>query len=207
MKQKIINFYLNKTVFIVSSVIAVCFFIADGVQAMVFDQPHGYAWIFVALVVLLQWAFFKGHINVQKMLFGAVLFDMIIEQCSILKMDVEYGPIAIAMDIALLVIVVVVFVSHMYQQLDHKGKGGATFINQLLGLLAVVVLISAIINLISYPTYIGAYTFLFGYVFACIMIICMETRVAKYKQIRDAARAEGTWTEEKRKEAKKLFKL
>jgi len=207
MVEKIRKIYLNKTLFIVSSAIAVCCYLVDAIQAIVNGMFADYALILIALVVLLQWAFFAGQINVQKMLFGAMLLAMVQEQCSILQLDAALGGGAIAMDVAVLVFAIVVFVCHIYQQMDHKGKSMASLINQLLGLIAFFFALTAVVNMLYAPAMFGNYVFLFGFAANTIMIICMETRVETYKQIRDKARAEGTWTEENRQEAKKLFKL
>jgi len=207
MVEKIRKIYLSKTLFIVSSAIAVCCYLIDAIQAIVNGVSSDYAWILIALVLMLQWAFFTGQINVQKMLFGAILLDMIIEPCSLLKLDIAYGNPAIGIDVAVLVFSIVVFICHIYQQMDHKGKSMTVLINQLLGLIAFFFALTAVVNLFYAPTMFSSYVFLFGYAANTIMIICMETRVETYKQIRDKARSEGTWTEENRQEAKKLFKL
>ena len=208
MVKKVQKFYLSKVLLVACSVLSVCCYLFDAVCAAVNGQFADYAWIFFALVILLQWAFFKGQINVQKMLFGAILIAMVKEQAELMALNAAYnGGKVLIQDIALLIISIVIFVFHIYQQVDHAGKSFAVLMNQLLGFVGFVFLFFAIRNLAVAPASLSSYVFLFGYVSNIMMIICMETRVEAYKQIRDKARREGTWTEEKRQESKKLFKL
>jgi len=51
------------------------------------------------------------------------------------------------------------------------------------------------------------YTFCAAMMFTMFLIICMETRISKYKQIRAEHKAKGDWDDASRAEAKKLFKL
>lgn len=207
MIEKIRKIYLSKELFIVSSVLTVCCYLFDAIRSTAYGSFCDYAWIFLGLVVLLQWAFLSGQINVQKMLFGSMLLAMIKEQAEILQIDAAYAGSVVPLDVIELAFSVIIFVSHIYQQIDHKGKSLAPLVNQLLGFIGMIYLLSAITNITLYQQDFTNYIFIFGYVFNSIMVICMETRVEAYKQIRDKAREEGTWTEEKRKEAKKLFKL
>jgi len=207
MREKIWNVYLNKYLLIIAAVLSIGCYLADAIWAINDGESSYYAWKLMVLVILLLWSFFSGQINVQKMLFGAMLLAMVTEQVQILELDVILTGHVQIMDVCSIIIAVIVFFSHMCQQMEHSGKSPAIIINQLLGLTGILFLITAILNLIFMPTECSNYVFLFGYVFNCIMVICMETRVETYKQIRDKARSEGTWTEENRREAKKLFKL
>lgn len=207
MVEKIRKFYLSKKLFIISSVGAMCCYIADAIQAILNGQSFDYVLIMFSLVALLHWAFISGHINVQKMLFGAMLLAMLKEQIAILRIDIAYTGKVSVVDVCTIVMAAVIFISHLYQQMEHDGKSFATVINQFLGLTMVLFSFYGVLNFAFSPATIGNYIFMFGYALNCLMVICMETRVETYKQIRDKARKEGTWTEENRKEAKKLFAL
>lgn len=205
--KKLTELFLSKGLLLASAIISICCYLVDAIWANVNGQIADYAWILLVLTILILWAFFTGQINVQKMLFGAILLAMVYEQFNILELDKEFlGYVSIS-DIITVVLSIIVFLSHMYLQMEHDGKSVAIFMNLFIGVIMLFFLITAVVNLVFVPDQFNTYVFLFGYAINCIMVICMEMRVEKYKQIRDAARKEGTWTEEKRSEAKKLFKL
>lgn len=213
MRKFINNFYMKKivlglTVFgAIAGWIAwaiVCFTNNDiklGVFAILFAVNSGSLFL----------AYYRGETSIQKLLFGSLFMFLIIDVIEILFVYIQYnssfGPSYIVMTSIILLLVVVLFISHILQQSDHVGKSISSLIGQCLGLLIIAWFVFVIIMIASGKVSSSDITFAIGFMFTCGMLICMETRINKYKQIRTEALAKNEWNEEARKEAKKIFKF
>jgi len=209
--KKILNkFYLNKFTFIISSIIAITGFMAWGINYLSFSQYTKaiYAFIYATLVIMLFIAYKKGETNLQKMLLGALLTYQLYNSLNTLVYDIQ-AQLTKAMIIWTInsILIIIIFISHMIQQMDHKGSSISTVVSQCCGILIVGAQINQIMhileNYITYATVIWTISSTATYIF----IIAMETRINEYKKVRTAKKAEGCWTEEARKEAKKIFSI
>jgi len=206
MMEKITKIYLSRQLLMIAASVAIVGYIVSCVYLTVTGGYADSAWILFGLVSLLVVSYFSGNISVQKMLFGALLMFMVKEILELMWMEeILYGRFYV--DIALLILSVGIFFAHMFMQMDHTGKTPALIVNQLLGIVAAVFIFYAVENCFAPECTVHDVSFPLAYAATCIMVICMETRIEKYKEIRKEAQADNSWTEEKREEAKKLFKL
>ena len=169
----------------------------------------------VCLVALLI-AFKKGDTNVQKTLLGALIygsmigtFEYFIDYVDILASgytDFIYDTILFA---AFSIGEIGLFVSHVILQSDHKGSKKAIYAIYVFIAIGMMANIVDAIHEISLGLNENSIYLLnnIGCDFFFLTILCIEARVQAYKEIRENARANGTWTPEAKAEAKKLFKI
>jgi len=209
--KKILNkFYLNRYTFIISSIVAIVGFLAWGINYITISKYSSaiYAFVFVTLIVMLFIAYKKGQTNLQKMLLGGLLTFMLFDYLSCLVENLGSPYIGTIITWVLnSVFIVIVFISHMRQQMDHKGSSISTVVSQCCGIMLVGTVLRQIEhvfeNYITLTTILWTISSFATYIF----IISMETRINEYKKIRSAKKAEGCWTEEERQKAKKIFSL
>ncbi len=105
------------------------------------------------------------------------------------------------------IFIVVIYISYMRQQMDHKGASFSTVVNQFCGVLLVGAFIRQLMHFLD--NYITLSTILWTISSSAtyIFIIAMGTRINEYKKVRSAKKAEGCWTEEERQIAKEIFKI
>jgi len=211
MKEKIYDFYLKRSTFLFFAIVSMIFWLAWGVSVVVEDNPIKlliFALLFFVLTAGLTLTYLKGEINLQKMLLGSLLFFLIVDYIEVVDAKYSFNMVSSAIISAfILVILIVFFICHMLQQLDHTGKKIIVIINQscpLAFLFAIIFLTDCVVR--GYITS-ADYTFVFAVMCTLFLISCMETRISEYKYIRAKHKEKGDWNEENRKEAKKLFKL
>lgn len=211
MKKKIENFYLKKSSFLFFGVTAMLGWLAWGISTIVCNNPIKLAIfgvIFFLLTGGMTLSYIKGETNIQKMLFGSLILFLIVDYIEIVEVYITYQiiPTAIVTGITL-VILIVFFICHALQQQDHIGKTVNVVINQCCGIIIILTVAFLTVGLVYGTIVLTDYTFSVAMVFTTCLIICMETRINVYKQIRAKHKANGDWNEETRAEAKKLFKI
>ncbi len=207
MFQKIYDFYLKKSILIFSSILAVICWLVWGLNAFIADQYSlsCYAVIFFALTAGLLSSYVKGAINVQKMLFGALLIFLIRDFLDMVFIFIE-GPISIVSWIGLIASIIM-FIGHLLQQTEKHNKLITPIISQFSGIMILVGLAIIVVSIVGGNLTPTDIPFSLAVVFTSIMIICMETRIHTYKLLRAVNRANGTWNEETRAKSKDLFKI
>jgi len=209
--SKINLFFQKKSILVFSIILSLFLWAISLGNSLMYNLRPSFACnsgLFFLLVLGMLLAYNKGNINIQKMLFGSILFAFVKFLIDVIIESFGAGMITIGwVCVVLLLFSVIIFVFHMLQQTEHDGKKAYIVINHLCGvviLLGIIILIISKINgTLSYSNFIGPLAAAFTY----LMVICMESRVAAYKLLRTESRQNGTWTEEKRNEAKRLFKL
>ncbi len=212
MKKGLKKFFISKTAILVFALVSICFWALWGVGCLVNGFNYSIASdaiFYIALIVGLLIAYTSGETNVQKALIGALLLLLCNSNLEIFWTYLIQGDLFfIIIDSITLVLAIIIFIGHLVQQTDHAGKSSSLLLNQCCGIMAIILLIYAIRQLIFIPEpRLDDFPFIFAWVLTYLFLICIETRIQVYKQIRNENRAAGTWTEEKRQEAKELFKL
>jgi len=211
MRKKINDFYLKRSTFLFFAITAMLGWLAWSITTYVTNNPIKltiFGVIFFALTCGMTLSYLKGETNIQKMLFGSLLVFFIIDYVEIVEIYITYHLIssAIVMGISLATFIVF-FVCHAMQQQDHIGNSIIIVINQCCGIIIFMSIVYLTINLVSATVTLADYTFCAAIMLTMGLVICMETRISKYKQIRAMHKASGNWDEAARIEAKKLFKL
>ena len=214
---------LTKTKFlVVCAVITLILFIAGNLPYSFMEDYSFYRFdVLVTLVdcvclIALLIAFKKGETNVQKTLLGALIygsmigtFQNFIDYVDILSngyADFVYDTVLFA---AFSIGEIGLFVSHVILQSDHKGSKKAIYAIYVFVAIGIIANIVDAIHEINLGLTDGSLYLLnnFGCDFFFLTILCIEARVQAYKEIREKATANGTWTPEAKAEAKKLFKI
>ena len=214
---------LTKTKFlVVCAVITLILFIAGNLPYSFMEDYSFYRFdVLVTLVdcvclIALLIAFKKGETNVQKTLLGALIygsmigtFQNFIDYVDILSngyADFVYDTVLFA---AFSIGEIGLFVSHVILQSDHKGSKKAIYAIYVFVAIGIIANIVDAIREINLGLTDGSLYLLnnFGCDFFFLTILCIEARVQAYKEIREKATANGTWTPEAKAEAKKLFKI
>lgn len=214
---------LTKTKFlVVCAVITLILFIAGNLPYSFMEDYSFYRFdVLVTLVdcvclIALLIAFKKGETNVQKTLLGALIygsmigtFQYFIDYVDILSngyTDFVYDTVLFA---AFSIGEIGLFVSHVILQSDHKGSKKAIYAIYVFVAIGIIANIVDAIREINLGLTDGSLYLLnnFGCDFFFLTILCIEARVQAYKEIREKATANGTWTPEAKAEAKKLFKI
>jgi len=209
MVNAIKNFYLKKAPLIIFSFGAVLSWIAWGILKTIEGDGTNahYAAIYALLTGALIFSYFGGSINLQKMLFGSVFFAMILCYCDFYFLYTDAPMYVLISNAVVILFLVAAFICHAIQQTDKCGKSVAPLINQIIGLVVILELVIVVLGLVYGRCALSDTIFMAASILTQLMIIAMETRISEYKTIRSMCRANNTWTEEKRAEAKKLFKL
>lgn len=204
------------------------FGILSAVLQIASDLPfcflEDYAWykfdvltdiVSAAAIIGLLVAYKKGEINVQKALLGAIIFNGAVGTFSnfVYYLDgISAGEdykYELFLFLAFSISELGIFVAHLVLQSDHAGSVKAIKFIEVFVLIAIVAdIVDTVITLQAGVDYFALYLLNnFGVDLYLLMILCIELTVQKYKSIRTAALAEGTWTPEAKAEAKKLFKF
>jgi len=210
MKKFLDSFYLKKTTFVLSVIIACIGWIGWAVNEGMAGQYTWclYAILYAILIVLLFLAYKRGETNLQKALLGGLLICMLVMYTEPLAYNLSNNNIPAIIYYGVgSVLSLIVLIAHMRQQLDHTGSLPSVVVSQCSGLLVVTLLIWVI-----YLGVKGELTSFELFWAICIsatvvFIISIETRIKEYKKIRAEKRAAGAWTEEERQKAKVLFKI
>lgn len=214
---------LTKSKFlVVCAVITLILFIAGNLPYSFMEDYSFYRFdVLVTLIdcvclIALLIAFKKGETNVQKTLLGALIygsmigtFQNFIDYVDILSngyADFVYDTVLFA---AFSIGEIGLFVSHVILQSDHKGSKKAIYAIYVFVAIGIIANIVDAIREINLGLTDGSLYLLnnFGCDFFFLTILCIEARVQAYKEIREKATANGTWTPEAKAEAKKLFKI
>jgi len=211
MRNKIEAFYLKRNTFLFFAIAASLGWLSWSMSTFLLDSPTKltiFGLIFFALTVSMTVAYLKGETNIQKMLFGSLLLFFIIDYVEIVDIYITNQLIVPAIVIGLsLALLVVFYVCHALQQQDHIGEAVILIINQCCGFVVLLSVVFLTICFVNKTVTLTDYTFIAAMMFTMFLIICMETRISRYKQIRADHKAAGDWDEASRAEAKKLFKL
>ena len=208
MEKMMNSFYLSKYTFIVSMALSCLGIVGWFASAGGYLKICLYAVLYLMIIVLLFMAYKNGEINAQKMLMGSLLILYVHNYGNMIVSDYNNGAWdSMIYSLIVFVLAVIVFAIHLLQQMDHSGKSESVSIGQISGLIIIVVLGWDIYRGIVDDLSICAVSFGISVMAAVVMIICMETRIAEYKKIRDTKRAAGCWTDEAREEARKIFKI
>jgi len=210
MKKLLNKFYLNRFTFIISSVVAFVGFMVWGINYIIKSNytKAMIAFIFAILILMLFIAYKKGQTNLQKMLLGGLLTYMVFDYLSSLINHLQMSyPASTITWILNSIFIIIVFISYMRQQMDHKGASISTVVSQCCGIMMVGAFLHQLYNayymISTLPTVLWWISISATYIY----IIAMCTRINEYKKIRTAKKAEGNWTEEERKKAKKIFSI
>jgi len=210
MKTFLDSFYLKKATFVLSAIIAGVSWLGWGFNQCMAGQYTWsvYAVIFVVLLVVLFMAYKKGETNLQKTLLGGLLISLLVMYVEPFAKSITNNNVpAIAYYGIGCALILIVFIAHMFQQLDHTGAFASVAVSQCSGLL--------IVTLLGWLIYLGVngnFT-LFELFWALSVtatvtfIISIETRIKEYKKIRTEKKAANAWTEEERQKAKAIFKI
>lgn len=210
MKKIINNFYLNKYTLLISVFVAIAGFLFWTIACLSASKiSSGFSGIiFLLLLVLLLYSYRKGETNMQKMLLGGLItflvFDFLGQLVSYIKGGYAFSIVTWVINS---IMAIIIFVSHMVQQMDHKGTSASTVVSQCCGVLIIGGIIRQMEHFyngyITAPSALWTVSSLATYIF----IISVETRINEYKKIRAEKRAAACWTEEERQKAKKIFQL
>jgi len=211
MREKINNFYLNKYVLLTFAVLALLSWLGWAISVLVtgsLPKLVGFAFIFFAITLGMTISYLKGATSLQKMLFGSLLIFLVVDFVELVDLyaSLELTQFVIIFSI-MTALLVIFFISHMLQQLDHVGKSIIIVINQCCGLIILLCVVYLAVCLAQGIATANDFTFCFAVMFTLFLMISMETRISRYKQIRAENMKNGTWNEETRAEAKKLFKI
>lgn len=204
------DIFSKSKLMIISGFLAVVGYAFLAVNCFISPAPFfGMYATFSALIAALLICYKKGETSCQKALSGAILGTLIFYYWQISFGVFGYcGIVSIAfIEQFMTILLTIVFINHLLLQIDHKGDSKIIKISQVMLTIAVIWETSDVIAMISvggkYYDVINSFSLLS----AVTMITCMESRIQKYKAIRSASIADGTWTEEKRQKYKKIFKF
>jgi len=212
MKSALKSFFLNKTVLVLCVVLALCLWVIGGLLCL--ESPELLikgldSLAYIGLISGLLIAYRGGETNIQKALIGALLMLLCRSTAELMWESLESGDkTGIILDAAAAVLSVVIFVAHLTLQSDHVGVKSSIILNQGCAVIIVLLFVCAIRQ-----AYLAAgssepnVVFIPGWAMTYLSLVCMETRIQEYKRLRAEGRESGTWTEEKRREAKGLFKI
>lgn len=207
------NFYLKKPVLIVAFLGAIVGWISWAIVSFVNNETKlgVFAIIFAVITFSLMLSYIRGETSIQKLLFGALFMFLIIDMIEILFVYIslidKVGVAYVVLSSLILFALTLLFVCHIIEQSDHVGKSMFGLVGQLCGILMLLWLIFVIVMIAKKLVSESDISFAVSFVFTVFMLICMETRINKYKQIRSEKMSQGAWSEEARQEAKKLFRL
>ena len=210
--KKITEFYLNRITLLVLVCLSIVGWLAFGINALLNGNVRNfvYAFILLELIVILLISFKNGETNMQKTLLGALMMFIIAidlnDFFNELENTVNPKPIQV-MDVLIILILMIAFICHLYQQSDHSGENLSVIANQGCGLVIVVKVINDICSGLLTSSDLSSVFYSVGFIFTLFLIICIETRIAEYKRIRLENKVKNTWNEENRAKAKELFKL
>jgi len=212
MQKKIKEFFLKPNVLLVSSIVALLFWIVWAGACLLDDFNYELATdgiIYFAVLYGLLMAYQTGQTNIQKALNGSLLLFLCNSNIEILWVSIKYNPTWLTILYTItLVLSITIFVCHLLQQADHFGIKNTVFLNQCSALLATILLVYTLrqATLVK-PLPVLDVTYLTAWLFTIIIVVCVETRIDTYKQVRTKHIENNTWNEENRKEAKKIFKI
>ena len=210
--KKIYEFYLNRVTLLVFACLSIIGWLAYGVNGIINGSVKSfvYAFVLLELTIILIISFKNGETNMQKTLLGALMMFLIAidlnDFFNELENTVNPKPIQV-MDVVIILLLMIVFICHLYQQSDHSGENLSVIANQGSGLVVVVKVINDIYSGILTSSDLSNIFYSIGFIFTLFLIICIETRIAEYKRIRLENKDKNTWNEENRAKAKELFKL
>ena len=205
--EKINKFYLSKTTYLVFAFLAIAGWVAWGVNAAIMGNFENLALavILLALTVELFIAYKNGETNVQKTLLGALLMFLVVNYMDI-AFDQTYTFNKV-ISIIITLLLVLVFICHIHQQMDHTGHSMTIMINQFCGLIVAVRIVFDIYLTINHVYYTGTILWSLSLICTLTYVICIETRVGEYKKVRLEHKSNNTWTDEERAKAKEIFKI
>lgn len=210
MSKSLDSFYLKRTTFIVSFVLACIAWIFLGVnQFLVGEIKWGvYSVLFAILLGLLFWSYKRGETNLQKMLLGGLLVSLLAVCFEQLARYISNGSISGIVYFGCCgVLITIIIVAHMMQQSDHTGISTSAAVGQCSGLLNIALLVWDIYLAVTGQFGITELLWTVCIAATVVFIVSMETRIKEYKKIRAEKRAAGCWTEVERQKAKQLFRL
>lgn len=209
--KKIEDIFTKTPILLIAGIVAVAVNVIDLIAELVIYKSVSLYCIpvilYIALCADLLVVYKKGETTAQKTLLGSLLTILLYENLKILISNIEGGaPISdIIMAWIATVCYVLVFVNHIFMQHDHKGVRIYSVVNQItLPVLFMVYIFNAITFTVN-PFGIFDILWNVSMISILLMIICMETRIQKYKRYRRAKEDAGEWNEETRKKAKKIF--
>lgn len=171
--------------------------------------------ILLILVIVLFWAFAKGHTQAMHTLIGAVmiifLYSFVMKAVTTLSAPVVnlsdiFGVVLPIINAALYVIL---FITHLSLNLTHHSARGRVLFNQIITIIMMIYQIIVII-LVASASNSSSLTVVvigkgIGQIFLLAIIISIETKLNAYKLVREDSLEKGTWTDEKKEETKKEF--
>lgn len=206
--------FLGKKSFIVAGVLTIALFAAWGISVINFPSGGGlyviYAIIYLALTIALMVAYKKGETNCQKVLIAALLMFIIRDELDVTFLYLGRGE-GLTLKTVLIgssfLLFAMFLINYIFMLSDHVGYRALSAVNNILLMLLFLVHATFIIVYVC-ERHSTDGILLKAATFACVFLIsCINMRVQKYKRIRAEAKANGTWNEETRQEAKKLFVL
>ena len=215
MKNKISAVCFNRYSFIITIVVAcvgwVVFLVGNIFRGNFFDESIGAGPVSLAylpLILLLLISYRRGETNVQKTILGALLALIVFDYADWVNFCFysEVGAVFVY-SVVFGVSMVVLFVLHMFQQMDHVGKSKCIRISQFCGVLLILLLAANIALAILGQIRFENLVWNLSITATVFLILMIEARIAEYKKIRASKMAEGCWTEEERQKAKKIFAL
>ena len=204
------KFLLKKGPLLVFAVLSILLFLGWGIyKVCAGSYLYGvYTVIYVALIVSILVSYKRCATNCQKALIGILLMFILRDELDVAYFAFCNPDIFSASTRILMVLIVVLFsiflINYVLMLSDHVGDKYLSWINNVaLVLLFVVYVVLVKISVGGHIT--DAVLLKAAELMVVMMISCINMRVQSYKRIRAAARANGTWNEDTRKEAKKLF--
>lgn len=212
MEEKMEKLFLNKKTLIAVGTLTIALFAAWGISVINFPSSGGlyvvYAVIYLALTVALMVAYKKGETNCQKVLIAALLMFIIRDELDVTFLYLGRGD-GLTLKTFLIGLSLLLFtmflINYICMLSDHVGYRSLSAVNNIL-LILLFFVHAAFVVVYACEGHSTDGILLKAATFACVLLIsCINMRVQKYKRIRAEAKANGTWNEETRQEAKKLF--
>jgi len=212
MKEKFEKFFVSKYTFIYTCFISACTWLTWLTCCLVKGFQYEYAIdgiLYIGIIVALLASYKFNENNIQKALIGSLLLFIVKSSvglfCTNLKQQLVLEAVFFFIQT---VYSIVLFVCHLLQQSDHIGSDKFVLINQGCFVLMTLQAIFAIRQaFFSGDFQVLDVTFVLAMLFTYLIVICIETRIQKYKAIRFNAKTNGKWDQETKDQAKKLFSI
>ena len=207
------NIFNNSKVLLLSCILGCIFFIVAGVL-YIGDYgllSYSFPLFCVALVLISLFVSYKnGETNCQKSLMGALLFYLFADNLDMFATSLDYNGISNVITIRTgisVILALVIFYNYLVAQSDHIGIQRNVIISQTTIFAMFIFFVVSFVQTLKVSVLVSDIFFYIAQISTYIMIVCIETKVQIYKDVRMRLKTEGAWNDETRKENKKIFKL
>ena len=207
--------FSNSKLLMLGGIVGMILFLCWSVSGCMEDGARAARYLFcgvlyLGLIIGLLLSYKKGAISCQKALLSALLAVLLKDSFEFAWEIFETKPIgaeAILAGIPAL-LYFILLINHVILQSDHVGTKAQITINQIVPILIILVLLLSLFRMEDGEAVIGPdWFFHFAELFTTLMIISIDTKVQVYKRLRAEAQEQGSWNEETREQARKIFRL